>query len=787
MFLRDFREQPIIQRIGAYGDYPFDALEPTLASQLYEAVVRELRPEETYLASLIMPLLRLIECYLQISGQRLHRELLSCSSSTTILREFVGALHSQGFVELKPSRRLSYVYALGYLAKVASTIKVAYPQPWIAGRRQLAIEEIASLTALAESRELNPHKVWLWRNWPSTNKAGKITWHPLFHINKRFGRAFTERFYQSCDRYFSARRADKIDGLKQFCIFVGNSPKVLHEDSLCDPLVATDLLKDFCWHFFSEGHSAGWKMHTLKDQWSSFAETFVKGELIPSGLLNVAHEAVPMVARTRKKSSSTHVVKTPDGYAVKTKLVTPIPLHVSDPVAIEMLFHQIRLEFDVLVTWAKTETENIWFRHCRSKDLATTGNVRRIMEKHSSRVVNDTDRVGWAVSRTNPCHLANAAATFKHYGYLTQEDASLQLLFPRPLDQTAHELGLPTVQSLLPHCTLLTATHPEITPAFLETLELYDKNGKRVGIDVNDSGTFLVGYKRRKGPAKSQQIVHLNEETASIVDQIVEITTPLRIYLKNRGDDDWRYLLLTCKKSFGYPGRIQRLASDTSRPSRMNWLARRLTETTGIDFDQAQQLAKRFSLPALRATAGTLVYLETKNVKEMARALGHTTYDSRLLQHYLPEPILGYFQERWVRLFQTGIIVEAMKDSDFLLEASGFSTMDEVDEFLRLHALRAIPASQEQAEYLPQSTPTNSGEIIFGLSVGVLTTLLSLTEAVVQAKRAVNRRAKFWAELGTQLVSYLEKANHNRPDLWCYLQTARERANPGLMERIIYA
>lgn len=788
MQLLDLRGQPIIQWIGAYGAYPFDALAPAVASELYKTATQISCPSDAYLVPRIMPLLRLIECYLQISGQRLDKQLFGSAMSITILREFVGALYSPGFADFSPAQRFNYVSTLNYLNSVASATRLGYPQPKIVVNTRGATEEIASLTALAENRVVDPHKVWLWSNWPSTNKAGKVTWHPLFHIYKRFGMAFTKRFYDACDRFFSARRADKIDGLKQFCIFVGNSPKAIHPDSFNDSQFATAFLKDFCWHFFNTGHAANSKIQTLKDQWQTFAETFVKGELIPSAILNIPLDAVPIVGKPREKSSSTHIVTTSAGNVIKTKLVTPIPLYVSEPVAIEMLFHEIRRDFDILLTWAKTEINDIWARFCRRRDLAIDGEIRQIQRSESSkRNIYDRYQVGWAVSRANPDHLANAAATFKHHGFLTGADAPLGLLFPRPLEQTAHELALPTVQALLPHCTLLTAMHPKITPAFLETLELYDKNGKKVGININDQGTYLVGYKRRKGPSYALQVVLLNEETASVVQQIIEITAPLRNYLKERGDDNWRYLLLSCGQGFKYPGRIKRLASDTSIPRRLLWLAERLVATTGIDLIQAQQLAKRFSLPALRASAGVLVYLETKNSKAMAQALGHTTYDPHLLQHYLPEPILSYFQDRWIRLFQTGIIIEAMKESDFLVEASGFSSMDEVDQFLQNHALRPFAASQAQGEFDDQSAQANAQEIVFGLSAGILTILLSLVQAVDRAKKEVNKRAHFWAELGRHLVSHIEASQSDRPDLLSYLKTAREKANPDLMEQMVYA
>ncbi|MBP5964211.1 hypothetical protein GO618_23925, partial [Pseudomonas aeruginosa] len=42
----------------------------------------------------------------------------------------------------------------------------------------------------------------------------------------------------------------------------------------------------------------------------------------------------------------------------------------------------------------------------------------------------------------------------------------------------------------------------------------------------------------------------------------------------------------------------------------------------------------RVSLTTLRASSGVLVYLKTKSVTEMAKALGHARYDTLLMKRY---------------------------------------------------------------------------------------------------------------------------------------------------------
>jgi len=174
----------------------------------------------------------------------------------------------------------------------------------------------------------------------------------------------------------------------------------------------------------------------------------------------------------------------------------------------------------------------------------------------------------------------------------------------------------------------------------------------------------------------------------------------------------------------------------------------------------------------------------------MADALGHAEYAPSLLFRYLPLSVLTFFQERWIRIFQQGIVVKALEDSAFLLEASNFGTMSEVDEFLKNHALKSIPKHLENPDLHPgdSATPNQSSdtEIVFGVNTGILTIMISLHLAVLHARRLVSGTAKYWAEVTHRLVVYLESELCKRDDLKSYLLAAKRNADPKKMEPLIY-
>jgi hypothetical protein len=160
-----------------------------------------------------------------------------------------------------------------------------------------------------------------------------------------------------------------------------------------------------------------------------------------------------------------------------------------------------------------------------------------------------------------------------------------------------------------------------------------------------------------------------------------------------------------------------------------------------------------------------------------------------LISSYLPEPIANFFQERWIRIFQLGVVVVALSDSDYLFDATGFKSMSELDEFLKNHALKTLPKHLENGEESDAERKEGcvKGEVVFGVNTGILTALLSLQAAVERSDRLVCGKAKYWSGITRRLVSYIEADLSGRPDLKRQLTEARLAVNPSAMQALLYA
>jgi hypothetical protein len=181
------------------------------------------------------------------------------------------------------------------------------------------------------------------------------------------------------------------------------------------------------------------------------------------------------------------------------------------------------------------------------------------------------------------------------------------------------------------------------------------------------------------------------------------------------------------------------------------------------------------------------VYLKTKSVEAMAEALGHSKYNPSLLRDYLPDSILAFFQSRWIRIFQRGIICEAMKDSPYLLKASNFESMDELHNFLRNHALKDIPHNEVDEGQSPNN-PTHSevSSVYVSVSPGIMNALLSIEAAVDNAEEpnSVCAKAKYWASVSRLVTSEILRANDGL--LKSHLSKAKEMSEPTRVQHMMY-
>jgi len=754
-------QRTIVRHTRQLAAYPFQRLDSQLQTIFLDALItgKVVDPERFSISGL----LKLLDCFLAISTQRLSVEELASPNSVRLFESFLGALGCTAFFDKSPFTAQSYQYAFrGALAQIKKTIpELVLPT----GDDKVWLEAW-------EKTEVDPKQVEFWSGWWVRGKSGDEVFFNLVSLRDAYGADIAQRTHASLATYWQGREVASLKNsmplFVQFFSFLCDSknfPLALQDGGELSIAIFA-----FCEHFFTRAHESGFNIDVSVKRWNDWRKVAQRALIEPQTWPR-PNPPIPAPPHRDIAGAKTYLRKNANGAIVREKLLTDVPLEILDDDVIELLFGEVTADVGTVVNWA-TERANLLYRQSQNrkklaeKGLAYDGGHT----KHSLRQIG----------------VENLAATFEVLGMAMFELEGYQ---PRVGACGARELeeslGLPGTYDLEPFMYLLINEHPKITDSFLRDLMVFDKHGHFVGFEKTDVGHTLVGYKRRRGGGLAEQRIELTKRGEVLIEQVLQITRPLRDWLKLKNNDDWRYLFLSTAKGLRKPSRVTHRFRATAkyRDGRLSQLEPYTSKRAG----ELQRLVERMSLTSFRASRGVCVYLETKSVQEMARALGHAKYTPGLLSHYLPEPILSFFRSRWIRIFQTSLICEALSDSPHLLRAADFKSMDQLHVFLKNHAFRDIPAHlQADSAEMRSDGDLQDRRAYVNAGVGVLTALISLQGAVAGSVRPVNGKARYWADYADAVVNEVSRASHDFK-LLENLRVAREYATPDLFRDFVHA
>ena len=737
----------------------------------------EIHAKEAGIHGSIATPLKLLECFCDISGIKFTYPLLSRKKALIKLLEgFTGALLADDFAQAVTSTKIRWINMFfSTLSLMGKEIPEMPDVKEIPMNLERCSEEWLTISG-NDLKGLDQNAVRYWQSWPVVSVTGHTAYLQLSEIWHSHGPIFADSLHQAWKRFVAKSAKAAATELNRFCVFLSKNHEEWPVATFKDPLALKNLFMRYMKDYFLS--RAEPNKPSFIAAWNTFIAN-IEGALIGPGVWARPFTAIPRI-EMRNASGPQHKIKAnKEGVEIQDQLITEIPLNITDSEAIELIFHKMKYDISVVRNWALAEAQSLYDRVRRRVELGQVG--------HPYRPGQPSRPARQAVPFENHC------ATFELHG-LPSSFSDFKKQYGEKAKQTemAFDLGIPTEGTLFPHQCLLVCEHPKITPTFLLKLELYNKNGVISGFLPTDTGYNLIGFKDRRGPSRSEMKIILNESSTRWVKEVIEITEPLRKVLREKNDDRWRFLFLSCGQAFANPGETKKPWTPSGLISNYR-LSTQLKEQfaphTPLREQELLDFISRVTLSRLRASCGVAVYLETKDVKEMAKALGHAKYSAQLLSHYLPQSLLAFFQSRWVRIFQRGMIVRAMEGSPYLLEAASFASMAELHTFLSNHALKDIPAHLEDPEHIEntlEQAPEGASKIYIGLGADSLTALLSLESAVKQAARPneVSGKARYWAEFANVVTAEIERDNDDV--LHSHLALARQHFNPARMESLIY-
>ena len=723
----------IVNATKELTNHPLIHLEKDVLDILYRSYPN--KDKKSYFGNVVT---RLLDCFLGVSQKRLTYLDLSDTKINRLFGEFLSAINSPCFLDAsgitRDSYRRCFIKALEAMSTEVPDIDISL------------IESISNYEWVVPSAD--PLTLEYYKGWPVTGKQGKRKkylniadiWNEFGPNAARKTHSLTSDYLLRFDDNSMVNFVPAVNAFMEFLVSANNK---ITATLLKDPFRVAKLQDNYCRHVFDKSVKNNNCIKTEIKRWNDSLPILNK-IVSESGIFAKPIRGFAYLEPNRKDGKESNVKINKNGVEVKDKIAIEVPLFFSDDEAIEFLFVDIKERVDAITTWAEKEASSIYKRH-KASEVLCTSDLFALSGREILRRMNRPKKSG---------------------------------CYPK-LSSVAYDLGLPTSYSLEPFMYLLIKEHCNITESFLLNLELFSKDEKLVGIEKTDNTTKLVGYKKRKGGKSSQQKITLSKKAIQYVEHVISITRTPREYLKNIGDDNYRFLFLNCGRGFSKPIKCQPLSKGAAYKERINQFA----ESTSLNKTRILDLVSRLSMTKFRATCGVQVFLETRSVKKMSEALGHEKYKPDLISHYLPEPILKFFQDRWIRIFQKGIVCEVMKDSPNLLRASHFKSIGELDEFLSKNAIQ-LPPENEGAQYNNHKSGKN--EVYISADKSVLKVLLSIEKAVEEANNRVHPKALYWARFSNLLSVEIEKNSYDK-DLIKNLKSARNEIETELVSEFIYA
>ncbi|MDE1462585.1 hypothetical protein [Spartinivicinus poritis] len=639
-------------------------------------------------------------------------------------------------------------------------------------------DDIKKASQAFDHKKINIEKLKYYHGWHATSSDHKKVKLYLHNFYLHFGLELTETLSASMQHLYIKYPASTAKyKAKVFVMFLNCLPILFkNSDEFYIGGKSTNVAKIVEQVFIIcklENKIKGNDIRYFYKNWSTIVK-IVYDTLIQSKIwCQPLYELIVPEFKSSSKTFKTHR-KIINGEVFSRKLITDIPLSYTDSQAMESLLISLENDISHVVTACKKAVDVIMKGYSIRDKFASQGVARDFKRnRHLYKYYTDMSE------EKNQC------ATWEKYNYnLIKNNISISTFLGISGITTDFIRKYSIVQNdmLYPFLYLLVYEHPIITNSWLETFKLFDKNGNTVGFIESSDSKLAIGNKPRRSAKNAEQKIVLNERSEYLFDCLIKLTSQARGYLKQCNKDDYVYILLS-GNSFGKPSRVKNLRAQKvfSNSTLNDYL---LAPSNYADTERAKTILSNLTLSRFRASCAVQVYLQTNSIEAIAEALGHKKPCPRLLERYLPDPILKFFQERWIRIFQNAIIFEAMKNSEYLFDAIDIDEKA-LDKFLLNHRLKPLPKHILQGkldDISPifkenRSNKFSNDKLIIPLSTSLLSVLkciVHLVEIAPAKSNKITRTAKEWYQTARYIINSLDETQKRRadPDLQAIIESS---------------
>lgn len=524
--------------------------------------------------------------------------------------------------------------------------------------------------------------------------------------------------------------------------------------------------------FFARRIANGGEAHAAIKDWSRMIAQYMSC-FIEEGVFE--EPLYPFVIPKFKKPKEDNKTLPSGGSFTKEEqeqLYSGIPLYIKDEEVITKLQLRLDNEFNHIKQALDTYVDSYIFNYKKVESLKGKIKVRPLGSRMTE---NDSINSGLGYS-------ANTLATLKYYGinqcFNSVIDINGNILDKRNFsDYTLGTLNKAKVfrelyrvnkNFIVAIYALLILEHPCITPSWLETWELYDKNENMIGFKQAGKHWIISSFKKRKGATQAQQDVVLTQRSKYLVETLIEMTSFERSCLKAIDDNNWRYIHLYASiNTVNIVKKLSGILLSNTETLGFSDLKRAFSKVQYnengqpyLSENEINALMSVFSLRNIRKKKGIYTYLETRSIQEVSKKLGHKQVNIEVIEAYLPQALLNFFNNRWARIFQNALMFEAMKNSDLLNEALDFD-IKYLEQFLENHKMRDFPAHMVEIENIKtkeeeEQVKQKLDALVFMISPSLLQMLIAIRTVVEEYNDTIPDNVKYWYMTAIFILSQYE-------------------------------
>lgn len=701
---------------------------------------------------------------------------------------FYGALASNKFNSSTPETRLSYARAFYTLLRDLKQRFVIQPSLFVPNSNKLLPDELAKLFDETDLCQEETGKLQPFLLTDKSSKTYNVLLAPMVPV---LGRDFTIRFHSALNDI--ARPIAKNTGLRdfgttfaQFIAGRADAGQSITEAHLQDSRFVREMVVDFMEAHFRKmlsmkGGAQEGTLASLQKLWSryvNYLDVLVEKNVIAKPLFGIP-KGKPTLTNVREVR---HQRKSDPGdkeSGITHKLLTPLPLHLSDDATTNVIFTQINRDFTTVQNWLDSHLESLWQSYEQGTFLA---------KSLPCNLAKGNEFINSLSPKKNPNALVEAVRYFnqKYDGYV---DTSLieTAAYPGKVARNgvskvklAQLLGVPNREDAMAMMAYLASVDGRFTESALADAKLLDRQGTRINAVNSGEDTLTLSVLKERADQQGWQDIVLSGRAYVFMQRWLQLTAPLREYMKDNHVKGWQNLFIYSGKPLSTPTFFTRSSNINSF---FRAFAQRHETTLG-------ELADFVTISRIRAQKGIITFLKDFDVKAMARELGNAPDTS--MRHYMPDAIWNYFAVRWIRIFQNLLIVEATRDSPYMAPALRFKNATELDEFLKNHALEPlIPQRVEEPDAVSEQERENGldagrqlapkvQEVMIAASHSIFCTLLSVMDAVkftLHAGDKVHDKALYWYEFAKRLQAHIESDAYPDRGIKKLMKTASLKAS----------